>query len=90
MQFIHEEATGIDERKVEKMKNHSKYKTQECKTFKELGTCPYGDKCAFIHKPKVVQCIECTDAPINFLQKQQAGLLVEDDLAKNLRMTFLV
>jgi len=67
--FIHEEATGIDERKVEKMKNHSKYKTQECKTFKELGTCPYGDKCAFIHKPKVVQCIECTDAPINFLTK---------------------
>ena len=67
--FIHEEATGIDERKVEKMKNHSKYKTQECKTYQELGTCPYGDKCAFIHKPKVVQCIECTDAPINFLTK---------------------
>lgn len=68
--FIHEEATGIDEIKLEKMKNHSKYKTQECKTFKELGTCPYGDKCAFIHKPKVVQCIECTDAPINFLTKK--------------------
>ena len=72
------------------MKNHSKYKTQECKTYQELGTCPYGDKCAFIHKPKVVQCIECTDAPINFLTKKRAELRVEDGLAKNSRTTFLV
>ena len=29
---------------------HPKYKTEICKTFHTIGTCPYGTRCRFIHK----------------------------------------
>ena len=28
---------------------HPKYKTEICKTFHTIGTCPYGKRCRFIH-----------------------------------------
>jgi len=28
---------------------HPKYKTEVCKTFHTIGTCPYGKRCRFIH-----------------------------------------
>mmetsp|Transcript_22254 Transcript_22254/g.55822 ORF Transcript_22254/g.55822 Transcript_22254/m.55822 type:complete len:247 (-) Transcript_22254:139-879(-) len=29
---------------------HPKYKTEICKTFHTIGTCPYGKRCRFIHQ----------------------------------------
>jgi butyrate response factor len=28
---------------------HPRYKTEICKTFHTIGTCPYGRRCRFIH-----------------------------------------
>jgi len=28
---------------------HPRYKTEICKTFHTVGTCPYGRRCRFIH-----------------------------------------
>ena len=49
---MHEEATGFNTTKIMQTKAHKNYKTKECETFNKVGSCPYGDMCAFIHKSK--------------------------------------
>lgn len=36
-------------REQKRRKDERLYKTELCKTFKQLGYCPYGDKCRFAH-----------------------------------------
>ena len=32
-----------------KVPRHPKYKTKNCNSFWQYGTCPYGIRCCFIH-----------------------------------------